>query len=110
VRGKVNPAEMKLARQVIESIEGDLNLADYKDEYQEGLRAIIDAKVSGEEIVAPEEVAPPKVVDLMEALRKSLDQVSSGKKKTAKAAPEAAKKVTTIKAAKNAAARKRKAS
>ena len=35
VRGKVNPAEMKLARQVIESIEGELNLADYKDEYQE---------------------------------------------------------------------------
>jgi DNA end-binding protein Ku len=111
VRGKVNPAEMKLARQVIESIEGELNLADYKDEYQEGLRAIIDAKVAGEEIVEPAEVeAPPKVVDLMEALRKSLDQVSSGKKKTAKAAPEAAKKVTSIKAAKNSAAKKRKAS
>jgi DNA end-binding protein Ku len=111
VRGKVNPAEMKLARQVIESIEGELNLADYKDEYQEGLRAIIDAKVAGEEIVEPADVeAPPKVVDLMEALRKSLDQVSTGKKKTAKAAPGAAKKVTSIKAAKNGAARKRKAS
>ena len=111
VRGKVNPAEMKLARQVIESIEGELNLADYKDEYQEGLKAIIDAKVAGEEIVEPAEVeAPAKVVDLMEALRKSLDQVSSGRKKTAKAAPEAAKKVTSIKAAKNGAARKRKAS
>jgi DNA end-binding protein Ku len=103
-RGKVNPAEMKLARQVIESIEGDLNLSDYKDEYQEGLRTIIDAKIAGEEVVAPEEVAPPKVVDLMEALRKSLDQVSSGKKKTAKAEEAAPKKVTSIKA------RKRKAS
>ena len=51
VRGKVNPAEMKLARQVIESIEGELDLNDYKDEYKEGLRAIIDAKVAGEEIV-----------------------------------------------------------
>ena len=111
VRGKVNPAEMKLARQVIESIEGDLNLSDYKDEYQEGLRAIIDAKIAGEEIVAPEEVAPPKVVDLMEALRKSLDQVSSGKKKTAKADPaEAVKKVTNIKAAAKNTAKKRKAS
>src|SRR5690606_30284491 len=78
VRGKVNPAEMKLARQVIESIEGDLNLADYKDEYQQGLRAIIDAKVAGEEIVATAEEAPPKVVDLMEALRRSLEQVSGG--------------------------------
>jgi len=104
VRGKVNPAEMKLARQVIESIEGELNLEDYKDEYQEGLRKIIDAKIAGEEIVAPEEVAPPKVVDLMEALRKSLDQVSTGKKKTAKAAEATSKKVTSIKA------RKRKAS
>ena len=107
VRGQVNPAEMKLARQVIESIEGDLNLSDYKDEYQEGLRAIIDAKVAGEEFVAPEESAPPKVVDLMEALRKSLDQVSRGKKKTAKAdQAETVKKVTNIKSA----VKKRKAS
>jgi DNA end-binding protein Ku len=111
VRGKVNPAEMKLARQVIESIEGELDLREYKDEYQEGLRAIIDAKVAGEEIVEPADVeAPPKVVDLMEALRRSLDQVSSGRKKTAKAEPAAGKKVTNIKAAKNGAAKKRKAS
>lgn len=102
VRGKVNPAEMKLAKQVIESIEGDLDLKDYKDEYQEGLRKIIDAKIAGEEIVAPEETAAPKVVDLMEALRKSLDQVSSGKKTT--------KKVTSIRTAAKTVAKKRKAS
>jgi DNA end-binding protein Ku len=83
VRGKVGPAEMKLAKQVIESFEGPLDLADYKDEYQEGLQKIIDAKIAGEEVVAPAEEAPPKVVDLMEALRRSLDQVSAGKKKTA---------------------------
>jgi DNA end-binding protein Ku len=87
---------------VIESIEGDLDLKDYKDEYQEGLRKIIDAKIAGEEIVAPEETAPPKVVDLMEALRKSLDQVSAGKKKT--------KKVTNIRTATKSVAKKRKAS
>ena len=86
VRGTVNPAEMKLARQVIESIEGELNLADYTDEYQQGLRALIDAKVAGEEVATPVEAAPPKVVDLMEALRKSLEQVSGGKKKSAKVA------------------------
>jgi DNA end-binding protein Ku len=85
VRGKVGPAEMKLAKQVIESFEGPLDLADYKDEYQEGLQKIIDAKIAGEEVIAPEEEAPPKVVDLMEALRRSLDQVSAGKKKTATA-------------------------
>ena len=111
VRGQVNPAEMKLARQVIESIEGDLNLSDYKDEYQEGLRAIIEAKVAGEEFVAPEESAPPKVVDLMEALRKSLDQVSRGKKKTAKAdQAETVKKVTNLKGAAKGGAKRRKAS
>jgi DNA end-binding protein Ku len=83
VRGKVGPAEMKLAKQVIESFEGPLDLADYKDEYQEGLQKIIDAKIAGEEVTVPAEEAPPKVVDLMEALRRSLEQVSAGKKKTA---------------------------
>lgn len=86
VRGTVNPAEMKLAKQVIESIEGELDLADYTDEYQKGLRAIIDAKVAGEEVTAVAEAAPPKVVDLMDALRKSLEQVSGGRKKAAKVA------------------------
>ena len=108
VRGKVGPAEMKLAKQVIESFEGPLDLADYKDEYQEGLQKIIDAKVAGEEFVAPAEEAPPKVVDLMEALRRSLDQVSAGKKKTAKADKET--KVAAVAEAPKSAARKRKAS
>ncbi|MGE3275541.1 MAG: Ku protein [Vicinamibacterales bacterium] len=114
VRGSVNAAEMKLARQVIESYEGELNLADYQDDYQAGLRRIIDAKVAGEEIVQPEEAEPPKVVDLMEALRRSLDQVSAGKKKTAKVedAAEAKGKRTSAKgtAAKSAGGRKRKVS
>ena len=54
VPAKVKPEEMKLAQQVIETFEGPLNLADYKDEYREGLQRIIDAKIAGEEIVAPE--------------------------------------------------------
>ena len=87
VPAKVKPEEMKLARQVIETFEEPLDLADYKDEYHEGLQRIIDAKIAGEEIVAPSTEAPPKVVNLMEALRKSLDSVSAGKKKTAKAVP-----------------------
>ena len=82
---KVKPEEMKLAKQVIATFDGELNLKDYKDEYKEGLRKIIDAKIAGEEIVAPEVQEPPKVVDLMEALRRSLDSVSADKKKPAKA-------------------------
>lgn len=109
VRGKVNPAEMKLARQVIESYEGELDLKDYKDEYQESLRRVIDAKVAGEEIVAPQEEAPPKVVDLMEALRKSLDRVSENKKRPAKVEAEKTDKKARVVAHK-AAAKKRKAS
>src|SRR5205807_3955609 len=83
---KVKPEEMKLAKQVIETFEGPLNLSDYKDEYREGLQRIIDAKIAGEEIVAPADVAaPPKVVNLMEALKRSLDTVSAAKKKPVKA-------------------------
>src|SRR6188474_909743 len=89
---KVKPEEMKLAKQVISSFESELNLKDYKDEYKEGLRKIIEAKIAGEEIVAPEVQEPPKVVDLMEALRRSLDSVSSDKKKSAKAAVKPAAK------------------
>jgi len=86
VPAKVKPEEMKLARQVIQTFEQPLNLSDYKDEYREGLQKIIDAKIAGEDVVsaaAPE--TTPKVVNLMDALKKSLDSVSAGKKKTAKA-------------------------
>src|SRR5258707_5786893 len=86
----VKPEEMKLARQVIQTFEAPLNLSNYKDEYREGLQRIIDAKIAGEEIVAPSVEAPPKVVNLMEALKKSLDAVSSQKKKPPKLVAKAA--------------------
>src|SRR4051812_33249375 len=89
VPAKVKPEEIKLAKQVISNFEGELDLADYKDAYQEELQRIIDAKIAGEEVVASEEQAPPKVVNLMDALRQSLDRVSTGKKKPVKV--EAAK-------------------
>src|SRR5437667_5481721 len=82
----VKPEEIKLAKQVIGTFEAPLNLHDYKDEYREGLQRIIEAKIAGEEIVAPTLETPPRVVNLMDALKKSLDAVSSGKKKPAKAA------------------------
>jgi DNA end-binding protein Ku len=88
---KVKPEEMRLARQVINTFDSELNFAEYKDEYQEELRKVIDAKIAGEEIAEPVEEAPPKVVNLMEALRRSLDTVSTTKKKTAKIAAPVAK-------------------
>jgi DNA end-binding protein Ku len=94
----VKPDEMNLARQVIGTFESELNLSDFKDEYKEGLRKIIDARIAGEEVVAtPAVEAPSNVVNLMDALRKSLDAVSAGKKKTAKA--ELPQKKATAKAA-----------
>src|SRR5262249_46861444 len=86
----VKPAEVKLAQQVMGTFEGELDFKSYRDEYQEGLREIIDAKVEGREVVAQEIEAPPKVVNLMEALRKSLDAVSASKKKpeAVRSAPE----------------------
>ena len=84
VTANVKPEEMKLARQVIQNFEGELDMSEYRDEYQEELKRIIDAKIAGEEIVEKEEEAPPKVVNLMEALRKSLDSIDA----TARKAPQ----------------------
>jgi DNA end-binding protein Ku len=83
VPSSVKPEEVKLARQVMGTFEGEVDLTEYQDAYQAGLREIIDAKVDGREFVAPEVEAPPKVVNLMEALRKSLDRISAPKKKMA---------------------------
>lgn len=85
VPDEVKDAEIQLAKQVIGNFAGELDLSEFKDEYQAELRTIIDAKIAGEEVVVSEEEAPAKVVDLMDALRKSLDSVSQSKKKAAKA-------------------------
>jgi DNA end-binding protein Ku len=82
----VKPEELKLAKQVVEMYSGELNLKDYHDDYKEELRRIIQAKVAGEEVVATAPVeAPSNVVDLMAALRRSLDEVSAGRKPAVKA-------------------------
>src|SRR5262245_54763333 len=76
----VKPDQVKLARQVIGMFEGELDLSTFRDEYRDGLRRVIDAKIAGEDVVVPDVEAPPRVVNLMEALKKSLDAVSSEKK------------------------------
>jgi DNA end-binding protein Ku len=103
VPSKVKPDEIKLAKQVIENFEGELDLTEYRDEYQEELQRIIDAKIAGEEVVATAEETPPKVVNLMDALRQSLDRVSTGKKKTAKVEAEKPARVVKVKEKKRAA-------
>jgi DNA end-binding protein Ku len=87
VPAKIKPDEVRLARQVIGNFETEGDLTQYKDDYQEELRKVIDAKIAGEDIVAPAEVEAPKVVNLMEALRQSLERVSTTKKRAAKIEP-----------------------
>ncbi len=99
VPAKIKPEEIKLARQVIGNFESEFNLTEYRDEYQEELQRIIDAKIAGEEVVATVEEAPPKVVNLMDALRQSLDRVSTTKKKAAKAEIEKPEKAAPKKRA-----------
>ena len=56
----------------------------YQDEYQAGLKEAIMKKIQGQEIVGADTGAPDNVIDLMEALKKSLEQIKDspkGKKK-----------------------------
>lgn len=64
--------EMDLALQLVEALADDWNPSEYKDTYRETLRAVIEQKIEGKEIMAPKLSGPPKVTDLMEALQASL--------------------------------------
>ena len=91
---EVQPAELELALKIIEQISSDeFQPEEYEDEQRQRVQALIDAKVEGEEIVAPAEAAPQaQVVDLMAALKASLGE--GEEKKPAKRSPRkpAAKK------------------
>jgi DNA end-binding protein Ku len=76
----VSEAEMNMAKLLINSMDTPFDPSQYKDEYQEKLRGLIETKVSGREVVAAEPASPGKVVDLMEALKASVDQAKKGKK------------------------------
>lgn len=90
VPATIKADEVKLARQVIGSFESEGDLTQYRDDYQTELRRIIDAKIAGEDVVQTPDEAPPKVVNLMDALRESLERVSADKKRAAKIAKPAA--------------------
>src|SRR5262249_11823766 len=66
-------AELAMAGSLIESMAADFDPGDYTDNYRAALQEVIDAKVAGREVVAPEEEAPAPsgAVDLMAALRAS---------------------------------------
>jgi DNA end-binding protein Ku len=68
----VKKPELDLARQVIESISGEFDPEEFRNEYRDDLRQMLEAKVAGQEIAKPEPVVEAPVVDLMEALRRSV--------------------------------------
>ena len=86
--------ELELAQQVIESLSGDFDPSELQSDYRRDLKALLEAKLAGEEITAPEEpVAETPVIDLMEALRRSVEDAKQAKQ------PAGAKKAAPKKAA-----------
>ena len=79
--------EKKLAQQLIESLAAPFEPQKYRDEYQENVRGMIAAKLKGQEVteVAQPHMAP--VIDLMEALKKSLAEKQAPASAAASAAP-----------------------
>ena len=106
----VKPAELKLARQLIDSQAVEkFEPTTYKDDLRERIQAAIDKKVEGQEISVSEEKpeATGKVIDLMDALRASLEKSEAARSNASKlgprkepkrveqpAAPKAAKKAS----------------
>jgi DNA end-binding protein Ku len=97
---EVREPELALAQQIITSLQGPFEPEELKSEYRESLREMLEAKLAGQEIVAPEPAEPAPVIDLMEALRAS---VAAAKTSASSNKPAAAKKTSTRK---RAAARK----
>jgi DNA end-binding protein Ku len=100
----VKKAELALAGQVIESLVGEWDAAEFENEYRRDLKAMLEAKLAGQEITRPEPAPETPVVDLMEALRRSVEDVQGrrsaggGSKKT-KSAPARRKTAATRKSA-----------
>ena len=105
------PAELAMARQLVSAMTAEFDPADYKDEYRDALMSVIESKIEGHEVTAPEPVEEGgKLVDLMAALEASVNaakasraadkpvSVAEAKKARAKKADE--KPATRSKAAK----------
>ena len=116
---EVRPQELAMAGTLIESLSGEFDPEEHHDAYRQALEEVIEAKVAGQEIVAPAARADEggAVVDLMAALRASVDAAKAGRtgggdapakpaKKTAKPAKKAASADKPAKPAKKAAAKK----
>jgi DNA end-binding protein Ku len=73
--GKIREQEIEMAKTLIENLSEPWNPEAYRDEYREALLEIVEKKAAGEEIEAAPEAQPARVVDLMEALKASVEAV-----------------------------------
>jgi DNA end-binding protein Ku len=107
----VRPQELAMAESYISALSGDFDAGEYSDHYREALESVIEAKAAGREMKPPAEQAPEsgQVVDLMEALRRSVAEAKSRRGEAAsdsKPAEAAGAPEETKSAAKKAAAKK----
>lgn len=75
---KLSEQELEMARMLIQNMTQPFDAESYRDEYQARLRDAIMKKIQGQEIVTADTSGPDNVIDLMEALQKSLEQTKSG--------------------------------
>jgi DNA end-binding protein Ku len=87
----VRPQELAMASSLIDTLSGDFDPSQYKDDYREALQAVIDAKVEGREVVSPSEPEESggAVLDLMAALRASVDAAKGRKSQPSAASADA---------------------
>jgi len=74
---EVSKQELDMAKLLINSMDTPFDPSKYKDEYQVKLRELIEAKISGKEVVAAEPESTGKVIDLMEALKASVEKAKN---------------------------------
>jgi DNA end-binding protein Ku len=85
------PNELKMAKLLVETLAGDYDADEYEDDYQTAVEALVQAKLEGGEVKAPE--APKKstgeVVDLLAALQRSVDAARTSRGEPAPAQSDA---------------------
>jgi DNA end-binding protein Ku len=84
-QSEVKAAELDLARQVIGSMTAEFDPGELTSEYRDQLRELLEAKLEGREIAVPEPAEETPVIDLMEALKRSVAEAAD--RKPAKKAP-----------------------
>jgi DNA end-binding protein Ku len=100
VGSKLKDAELGLARQVIDSLAGEFEPEELTSQYRQNLRQMLEAKLDGQEIARPEPVEEETpVVDLMEALRRSVEEAQETKPARKKATRKTAARKKVAKSA-----------